>query len=75
MTEGNTEPRVIVLTDAQVAQITSRILSEESIDKIAQRVEDRFYVRFGRKVADRVLMLIGIAAAATAAYFGFKGTP
>jgi hypothetical protein len=54
------EPRVIVLTDAQ-------------IDAIAGRVEQRFYQRVGKKVVEKALMVIGLGVLALMAYLGGKG--
>ncbi len=54
------EPRVIVLSDAQ-------------IELIAQRVEDRFYKRVGQKVVDKVLWAIGLGVLALLAWLGAKG--
>jgi len=54
------EPRVIVLTDAQ-------------IDAIAQRVEDRMLIRIGRRVVEKVLWAIGICAVAFALWLNAKG--
>jgi hypothetical protein len=54
------DPRVIVLTEKQ-------------IDAIAERVEDRFYERVGKKVVDKVLMVIGLGVLALTAWLAGKG--
>ncbi len=54
-TDNHLGPRVIILTDQQ-------------IDAIAERVEDRFYKRVGRKVVEKALWVIGIGCAALFAY-------
>lgn len=56
----HTDPQVIVLTDAQ-------------IDAIANRVEQRFYARVGRKVVEKVLWLIGIGSAILMAWLAGSG--
>lgn len=52
--------RVIVLTDSQ-------------IDAIAEKVEQRFYARVGKRVVERVLQVIGVGAAVLMAWLGAKG--
>ena len=54
------QPRVIILTDAQ-------------IDAIAERVEDRMLIRIGRRVIDKVLWAIGICTVAVAVWLSSKG--
>lgn len=54
------EPRIVVLSEAQ-------------IDAIAQRVEDRMLIRIGRKVVDKVLWAIGLCALAIAVWLSAKG--
>jgi hypothetical protein len=56
----DTEPRVIFLTESQ-------------IDRIADRVEHRFYERVGKKVVEKVLMVIGLGALALTAWLAGKG--
>lgn len=60
MNEEAGKPRVIVLT-------------EEDIDAVAERVEKRFYERVGKKVVEKVLWLLGIAAAGLALFLAGKG--
>ncbi len=54
------EPQVIVLSDAQ-------------IDAIANRVEQRFYQRVGRKVVDKLLWLLGIVVVGAALWLAGNG--
>lgn len=49
------------------------VLSEKQIEAIAERVENRFYARVGRRVVERVLQVIGIGAALLMAWLGAKG--
>lgn len=56
----DTEPRRVALTEAQ-------------IDVIAERVENRFYERVGRRVVEKVLWVIGVGAAALMAWLAGKG--
>jgi hypothetical protein len=53
--DNHVEPRVIVLSDAQV-------------DAIAERVEVRFYERVGKTVVEKVLKVVGLAALALAVW-------
>lgn len=43
-------------------------LSDEDIDRIADRVEDRFYAKFGRSIFTRAVLVV-LGAAAVAIYF------
>lgn len=54
------EARVIVLSDSQ-------------IELIAQRVEDRFYLRVGQKVVEKVLWVLGLGSLVLMAWLGGKG--
>lgn len=58
--QTDNETRVIFLSDAQ-------------IDAIAQRVEDRFYKRVGRKVVEKTLWLIGIGVTVLFVWLAGKG--
>jgi hypothetical protein len=49
------------------------VLSEKQIEAIAERVENRFYARVGRRVVERVLQVIGVGAALLMAWLGAKG--
>lgn len=55
------EARVIILSDAQ-------------IELIAQRVEDRFYKRIGRKVVEKALWIIGIGVVALFVWLAGRGS-
>jgi hypothetical protein len=48
------------------------ILSDAQIETIAQRVEDRFYKRIGKKVVEKVLWAIGLGCLALLAWLGQK---
>ena len=48
------------------------VLTEEQIDAIAKRVEDRFYARVGRKIVERVLWAVGICVVALAVWINAK---
>lgn len=49
------------------------VLSEKQIDAIAERVEQRFYARVGKRVVERVLQVIGLGAAALCVWLAGKG--
>ena len=49
------------------------VLTEEEIDAIAARVENRFYQRVGQKVVEKVLWAIGVGTAALLAWLAGKG--
>lgn len=49
------------------------VLSEAQIDDIAQRVEDRFYQRVGKKLVEKILWLCGIVVVGLAAWLSTKG--
>ena len=59
-TQPGSQPQVIVLSDAQ-------------IDAIAEKVEDRFYLRVGKNVVEKVLWLIGLGTAALFAWLASRG--
>ncbi len=49
------------------------ILSNEQIDAIAERVEERMLIRIGRRVIDKVLWAIGICVVAAGVWLSAKG--
>lgn len=49
------------------------VLSDSQIEAIAKRVEDRFYLRVGQKVVEKLLWVLGLGTLALMAWLGGKG--
>lgn len=49
------------------------VLTDAQIEVIAARVEDRFYQRLGKKVAEKFLWLLGIAVVGVVLFLAGKG--
>lgn len=49
------------------------VLTDEQIEAIAEKVEERFYARVGKRVVERILQVIGIGVTVLAAWLAGKG--
>jgi hypothetical protein len=49
------------------------VLTDDQIEAIAEKVEERFYAKVGKRVVERILQAIGIGAAVLMAWLGAKG--
>lgn len=75
--DNHVEPRLVVLTDAQIQQIAAAVaarpLTKAEMDVMADYVEDRLVLKFGRKTLEKLWWVLGISVIALMTWLGGKG--